>query len=399
MDKLFKLLIKDYENTKEPAVRDRYGKVAGAVGIISNCILCAMKMIIGLIVGSIAIVADAVNNLADAASSVITLVGFKLASMPEDEEHPYGHARIEYIAGMIVSMIIIIVGFELGKSSVQKIIHPEPLEFSWVIVIILLIAIGIKIWQAAFNVAAGKKINSLALMATGADSRNDVISTAAVLVATVVGYLFEIQIDGYVGVLVAAFIMWSGISLTLETISPLLGETPDDELVMEIENIVMGHADEGVLGIHDLIVHNYGPGKIFASVHIEVDSRTDIMKSHDMIDCIEYELNSKLHISATGHMDPIDTQNPLREPVTEIIEKEVRAMSDDGVLNFHDLRFVPGPTHTNVIFDLVLSPECKLDRDEIKQRILAKLKEYNSDLLVVINFDINYVSREVIKRK
>lgn len=255
---LFKKFIKNYEDVKNPEVRDSYGKLAGIVGIISNLLLCAMKMLVGFISGSIAIVADAVNNLADASSSIITLMGFKLASLPEDEEHPYGHARIEYIAGMVVSLIIIVVGVELGKSSFDKILHPEPLEFSIYIIIVLLLAICIKIWQALFNVSAGKRINSVTLMATGADSRNDVIATAAVLISIIAGHIFNVHIDGYIGVLVALFIIWSGISLVRETISPLLGEAPDPELVKEIENITLSY--DGVIGIHDLVVHNYGPG-------------------------------------------------------------------------------------------------------------------------------------------
>ncbi|MBR1990476.1 MAG: cation transporter, partial [Firmicutes bacterium] len=311
---LFKTFIKDWENVKNPKVRDSYGKLAGVVGIISNVILCIMKMLVGLISGSIAIIADAVNNLADASSSVITLIGFRLAAMPEDEEHPYGHARIEYISGMVVSMIIILVGFELGKSSVDKILHPQPLEFSAAVVIVLLLAIAIKIWQACFNMSAGKRINSVALMATGADSRNDVISTTAVLISLIIGQLLDIRIDGWMGVIVALFIIWSGISLVKETISPLLGEAPDPELVTAIEDITMSYED--VIGIHDLVVHNYGPGKIFASIHIEVDSAVDVMISHEMVDDIEHRLQSELNIFVTAHMDPVDLSNPDREPVS-----------------------------------------------------------------------------------
>ena len=335
---LFKKFIKNYEDVKNPEVRDSYGKLAGIVGILSNLLLCAMKMLVGFISGSIAIVADAVNNLADASSSVITLVGFKLAAMPEDKEHPYGHARIEYIAGMVVSLIIIIVGVELGKSSFEKILHPEPLEFSISIVIVLLLAIAIKVWQAMFNVSAGKKINSLTLIATGADSRNDVIATSAVLISIIAGYIFDIQIDGYMGVLVAIFIIWSGISLVRETISPLLGEAPDPELVNEIEEIVMSY--DGVIGIHDLVVHNYGPGKIFASIHIEVDAAVDVMVSHDLVDNIEGRLQQDLNIFVTAHMDPVNLGDPNREPLTHVISDAISGL--EGVLNFHDLRIVPG---------------------------------------------------------
>ena len=387
MDFIFRTFIKDYENVKEQAVRDSYGKLAGIVGIVSNIALCVMKYLVGALSGSIAIMADAVNNLADASSSVITLVGFKLAGLPEDKEHPYGHARIEYIAGMVVSVIIIAVGFMLAKESVLKILNPEAIVFSWTTVIVLIIAIAVKIWQSLFNVVAGKKINSIALIATGADSRNDVIATAAVLIATVVGGLTELRIDGYLGFLVALFIIWSGISLTKETISPILGESPDAELVHQIEEICLSY--EGVLGIHDLTVHNYGPGKIFCSVHIEVDSAVDVMQSHDLVDQIEYRLRKDLRIFATTHMDPIDMSNPHREPVQDILVKTISEM--EGVSDFHDLRFVTGATHTNVIFDIGLSPECQLSQEDITEVISSRIKEYDPKFFIVINFDSNYI--------
>lgn len=384
---LFKKFIKNYEDVKNPKVRDSYGKLAGIVGIISNLLLCAMKMLVGFFSGSIAIVADAVNNLADASSSVITLAGFKLASLPEDEEHPYGHARIEYIAGVVVSLIIIIVGVELGKSSFDKILHPEPLEFSIYVVIVLLLAICIKIWQALFNISAGKKINSVTLIATGADSRNDVIATTAVLISIVAGYIFNVHIDGYIGILVALFIIWSGINLVRETISPLLGEAPDPELVKEIEDITLNY--DGVIGIHDLVVHNYGPGKVFASIHIEVDSSVDVMISHDLVDNIERRLQHDLNIFVTAHLDPVNLSDPNREPLAHIIGD---AISDlDGVLSFHDLRIVSGQTHTNIIFDVVLSPECKISHDRLDEILCSKVKEYNPTFCCVINYDTNYI--------
>lgn len=384
---LFKTFIKNHEDIKNPKVRDDYGKFAGIVGIISNAILCVMKILIGLVSGSIAIVADGINNLADGASSIITFIGFKLASMPEDEEHPYGHARIEYLAGMAVSVMILMVGFELGKSSVDKIFNPTPLEFSWTVVIVLLVAIAIKVWQAVFNISTGKKINSLALIATGTDSRNDVISTIVVLAGVLIGHFFNVQIDGILGLAVAAFIFWSGITLIKETISPLLGEAPDDEIVQQIHEMALKY--NGVLGIHDLVVHNYGPGKVFASIHIEVDAAVDVMESHDMVDLIEKDIASSLNIVITAHMDPIDTKNPNREPLSHIIVKTIA--DTEGVLSYHDLRIVPGKTHTNVIFDLVLSPECRTCRNELKELFAKKIAEYDPNYLCVIDFDINYV--------
>ena len=385
---LFKKFIKNYSDVKDPKVRDSYGKLAGAVGIISNSLLCAAKMIIGWLSGSIAIVADAVNNLADASSSLITLVGFKLASMPEDKEHPYGHARIEYLAGMAVSIMIILVGGELGKSSFDKILNPEPVDFSWVAVAVLVLAIIIKIWQALFNISAGKKIDSLTLIATGTDSRNDVISTAVVLAGLLAGYFFDLHIDGYLGLLVALFILWSGICLVKETVSPLLGEAPDPQLVQQIEQAAMSF--DGVLGIHDLVVHNYGPGKIFASIHIEVDSKVDVMISHDLVDNIEKKISSDLHIVMTAHMDPVNVNDPNRIPLENIISATLKTIP--GALSFHDLRIVPGANHTNVIFDVLLAADCRSSRDEIQDLLSQAVAAYNPDFRCVVEFDKSYVS-------
>lgn len=389
-DFLFRKFIKNYEQVADPAVRDAYGKLAGIVGILSNSLLCVMKMLIGFLSGSIAIVADAVNNLADASSSLITLVGFKLASMPEDDEHPYGHARMEYLAGMAVSVMIIIVGVELGKSSIEKILHPSPLEFSWTVVIVLLLAIAIKVWQSLFNISAGKKINSLALIATGTDSRNDVISTSVVLAGVLMGHFLNVQIDGYLGLAVALFILWSGISLVKETVSPLLGEAPDPDLVNNIEKQTMNF--DGVLGIHDLVVHNYGPGKIFASVHIEVDSDVDVMLSHDLVDNIEKQISHDLHLLLTAHMDPVNTHDPNREPLSNIIKEAISEIP--GVLSFHDLRIVPGSTHTNVIFDVVVSSECKESPEKIRQILQERIAGYNPAFCSVVEIDNSYIKNK-----
>lgn len=388
-DFLCKRFVKNYENTKEPQVREGYGKLASVVGIISNAILCIAKILVGLISGSIAIIADGINNLADASSSVITLAGFKLSALPEDDEHPYGHARIEYITGMIVSVLIVVVGVELIKSSIDKILHPEPLEFSWSMVIVLLLAILLKVWQAMFNIKIGKKINSVALTATGTDSRNDVISTTAVLFSIIIGKMANIQIDGYMGVLVALFIIWSGIGLIKETSSPLLGEAPDPDLVAAISE--MASDFDGVLGIHDLVVHNYGPGKVFASIHIEVDANGDLMESHDMVDNIERQLSKKLHIVLTAHMDPIKVDDPIVALMNEVTTKVTDSL--DGISNVHDLRVVPGPTHTNIIFDIVVNPSCKLSNKEIHQAFTDAIKAIDENYFVVINFDKNYVNQ------
>lgn len=383
---LFRLFIKDYENTSEPKVRESYGKLAGIVGIISNLLLCIMKIIIGVFSKSIAIIADGVNNLADASSSIITLVGFKLASAPEDEDHPYGHARIEYLTGLFVSILIIIIGVQLLKTSVNKVLHPEPLIFSYSTIIILIVAIAIKLWQSAFNVNVGKKIKSVTLMATAADSRNDVISTSVVLISVLIGKFTGYYIDGYMGCLVALFIIWSGIQLVRETSSPLLGEAPDQETVNAILEIVC--RDPDVLGVHDLMVHNYGPGKIFASIHIEIDADGDIMKSHDMIDNIERLVKKELHIEFVAHMDPIRTNDPLVDKMHRVISEAL--ISLDGVENIHDFRIVPGPTHTNIIFDVVRNAGCKMSEKEIISIADAAAKEISESYFVVITFDKAY---------
>ena len=376
---LCRIFVKDYENTKDPQVRERYGKFAGVVGILSNVILCAAKILVGAISGSIAIIADGINNLADASSSIITLAGFKLSSLPEDKEHPYGHARIEYISGMIVSVLIVVVGIELIKSSADKIMHPSPLEFSWSIIVVLLLAIAIKIWQALFNINIGKRINSLTLTATGTDSRNDVIATTVVLISIIVGKLTGLQIDGYMGCLVALFIIWSGIGLVKETMSPLLGEAPDPELVNAISDMALSY--DGVLGIHDLVVHNYGPGRIFASIHIEVDAEADI----------EREMAKKLHIEITGHLDPVRTNDPVVKKMVQLTS-EVAAQID-GVSNIHDLRIVTGPTHTNVIFDTVVASNCTLSLKEIHEAFQKAVKTEGDNYFVIINFDKPYTSQ------
>ena len=383
---LIKTFVKDYENTKDPAVRESYGKLAGIVGILSNLLLCILKIGIGLIFRSIAILADGINNLADASSSIITLVGFRLASKPADEDHPYGHARIEYITGLIVSLVIIFLGFQLFMSSVDKIRNPEPLEFSILTVAVLILAILIKVWQALFNIKIGTLIHSATLKATGADSRNDVIATSAVLISLLVEKLTNLQLDGWMGAVVALFIIYSGIQLVKETSAPLLGQAPDPELVKSIHDRTVEF--KGVLGIHDLIVHDYGPGRIFASIHVEVDADGDILASHDMIDNIERVLSRDLKIHLIVHMDPIDTKDPVLRRMKEDLQKIVDEMED--VQNFHDLRVVPGYSHTNFIFDIVISPECIKKETDLCKYIQGKVSEIDPKYCCVITVDHAY---------
>lgn len=383
---LLKLFVKNYKEVKDPKVREAYGKLAGAVGIFSNAFLCLAKIVVGLLSGSIAIVADGINNFSDASSSLITLIGFKLASAPEDRDHPYGHARIEYLSGLFVSVLIIVVGGKLFISSVEKILAPQETLINMVTILVLAGAVLVKIWQAMFYIQLGRKIDSVALIASGTDSRNDVISTAAVLLSIIVTKISNWQLDGYMGCLVALFIIWSGISLVRETVSPLLGEAPSAELVRDISDLALSF--EGVLGIHDLIVHNYGPGKVFASVHIEVDADGDIMALHDMIDNIEREVSEKLRVELVAHMDPIRTHDPLLSHLREVITRRLSGVC--GVLGIHDFRMVPGPTHTNVIFDIVLAYDCAYTEEEIRNMVGECLKEEDPSYFAVITFDRDY---------
>ena len=384
---IIKKFVNNYEDTKNPEVRERYGSVAGAVGIISNIIICSFKIAVGILFGSIAILADGINNLSDASASLITMLGFKLASKKPDKDHPYGHGRTEYLTGLAISIMIIVIGYQLLKSSIQKTISPEPIDFSWLSVIVLVVSILVKLWQAGFNKKVGRAINSDALMATAADSRNDVISTSAVLISTLLGGLFNINVDGPMGILVAGFILFSGISLVKETIAPILGQPPDKDVVKSMAEIIL--ADKDILGIHDLMVHDYGPGRLFASVHVEVDGAEDIFIIHDRIDNIEKQVMDELGILLTIHMDPVVVGNPLVEEVKGQLENI--ASSVDGIINLHDVRVVEGPTHTNIVFDVVRTDHCKLSNNEVKEIFSNKLKEINPKYIAVMTIDNYYL--------
>lgn len=399
MDFLPKLFIKNYKEYNDPNVRTAYGKMCGVFGIVSNFILCTVKIIIGLIIGSISIVADGINNLADAGSSIITLIGFKLASLPSDKDHPFGHQRIEYITGLIISIIVLIVGILLGKSSIEKLINFEVIEMELNIAIIsvsiMALAIIIKCLQSLFNRKYGKLINSSALIATSVDSLNDCISTSAVMISLVVSIFWPNgYLDGIMGILVSLFIIISGVKLVKETISPLIGEAPSKEFTKQIIEKVISY--EGVLGTHDLVIHSYGPEKIFVTIHAEVDSKSDINVIHDVIDNIEKDFLEKDHINLVIHMDPIDIYD---EEVLELKEKVSKIIKEiDANLMFHDFRVVKGITHTNILFDLVIPMEyCKKNKtinQEIKNKIDEKLQKYDSKLLTVITFDLDYTGEE-----
>jgi cation diffusion facilitator family transporter len=336
----------------EKSRRGRSGLLSGIVGIVLNVCLGAGKALAGVFTGSVAVTADAVNNLSDAAASVITIVGFRMAGQKADAEHPFGHARMEYMTGVIVSALVIVVGIKLITDSYEKVMTPAELHSSPIIIILLVIMIFAKLWLWRFNNRLAAYIGSASIKATGTDSRNDAISTAAVLGTLLLHRFGGVNIDGYVGLAVGVFIIYSGLNLVKETAGPLLGQSPDPKMVRGIEQLVQSRA--GVLGIHDLIVHDYGPGHIFASVHIEVDSREDVFKSHTIIDDIERDAQDHLGVLLVGHMDPLDTQNPRVTALRALLAKAL--LTVEGVVNIHDVRLVSGETQTNVIFDVVVSP-------------------------------------------
>ena len=380
---LLRLFVKDYRNTEDPKVRGAYGKLAGIVGIVCNLLLFAGKLIAGLLSGSVAITADAVNNLSDASSSLVTLLGFKLAERPADEEHPYGHARLEYLSGLAVAALILVIGVELGKSSIEKIINPETILFSWLTLAILIGSILVKLWMALFCYKLGKRIDSATLTATAMDSRNDVISTSAVLLGCLVGHFFGLQIDGYIGTLVALFIIWSGCGIAKETISPLLGKQADAELVKSISDLIMSH--EKILGIHDLMVHDYGPGQCFASVHAEMDSRENPLDCHDIIDDIERDALRELRVHLVIHYDPIVTDDEELNQMRALVSAELKQI--DPQLTMHDFRMVRGPGHTNLIFDLVIPYSMENRKKELKERIDERVQFEDKRYYTVITFD------------
>lgn len=388
INQLIKWFVKDYQDVSDPKVRENYGKLAGIVGIVTNIFLFAIKIIAGTLFKSIAITADALNNISDAGSSVITLIGFKISEKPADEEHPYGHARAEYISGFVISLVIMFLGFELIKSSFEKIIDPEPINFNYLTVIILIIAILTKLWQSFFNRTLGNRIKSATLVATGQDSLNDVIATSVVLASTIFARLTGIQIDGYMGVIVALFIIYSGYRLVVETIDPLLGIAPEASLVEDLEKKILSY--EGVIGIHDLVVHSYGPEKWYASVHVEVPANRDIMDSHELIDIIERDVLRELNINLVIHMDPVVTDdemtNILRSQVKEIVKKI------DPALSIHDFRLVAGKNHSNLIFDVVVPTGYKRHNDEICEEIQREVSDINPNYFCVITFDRNYIT-------
>ena len=387
---LIRLFVKNSEDTENPQVRGNYGTMAGIVGILCNLVLFLGKLVIGTISGSVSIRADAVNNLSDASSNIVTLVAFRLARKPEDAEHPYGHARIEYLSGLAVAAMILLIGVELAKESFHKILHPEPVSFSWALVAVLGMSIAVKLWMAVFNRTLGKKIKSTSLMATAADSRNDVITTGAVLLAAVTARLTGLELDGYVGLLVAGFILWSGIGIAKDTISPLLGAPADPELVHLIRHEIE-HFDPRILGVHDLMVHDYGPGQTFASIHVEVDRREDVLEMHEMIDRAERMMLEQHRIHLTIHYDPIVTDDAALQRMQKKVEEALHAIQPG--LSLHDFRMVAGEKSTNLIFDVVLPDTLRGKEQEIQSALEKAIQEPGMEYRTVITFDTEAFNR------
>ena len=380
---LARLFIKPDPAREEPETRRAYGVLCGIVGICLNVLLFAGKFLAGTLSGSIAITADAFNNLSDAGSSFVTMIGFHLAGQKPDSEHPFGHGRMEYVSGLAVSVLILLMGLELGKTSIEKILHPEPVDSSPLIFAILCASILVKLYMFLYNRRLGKKLASPAMEATAMDSLSDSVATAAVLIATLVGRFTGLEIDGWCGVLVAAFILWSGINAVRDTLDPLLGTPPTHEFVQRIRDLVMAHST--ILGIHDLIVHDYGPGRRFASAHVEMDYREDVLDAHECIDEMEREVRKTLGVELVIHYDPIVTDDEelsrIHTQVAEILRKI------DPKLTVHDFRMVRGSRHTNVIFDLVLPFSMEERKQELRELVERELQTDGKEYHAVITFD------------
>ena len=383
---LSRWLIPDRDNVTSPAVRRAYGTLCGAVGIALNILLFAGKLFAGRLSGSIAVTADAFNNLSDAGSSAVTLLGFRLAGKKPDTDHPFGHGRIEYISGLLVAGLILLMGVELAKSSFDKILHPEPVAFSALAAAIMAASVCVKLYMWLYNRAVGRKIKSVSMEATATDSLSDTIATSAVLLAMLVGKWTGLAVDGYVGLVVALFILFSAYKAAKETLSPLLGQAPDPELVQEIRDITL--ANDTVQGVHDLVVHDYGPGRMMISLHAEVPAHGDIMEMHDVIDNIEKELAEKLHCQAVIHMDPIVTDDTsvgvLRRQIAEVV-KQV-----DPRMTIHDFRMVQGTTHTNLIFDAVLPFSSGKTPEQAAEEIRQLVRQLNGTYFAVVTVEHSY---------
>ncbi|MGL5677024.1 MAG: cation diffusion facilitator family transporter [Cellulosilyticaceae bacterium] len=388
---LIKCFIKNPNDTTNATVRNQYGFLGGLVGIVCNVFLFIAKLTVGFLASSVSIIADAINNLSDAGSSIITLVGFKLSGKPADEDHPFGHARIEYISALIIAFLILFLGLQLIGSSFDKILHPQAITTNFATFFILALSILIKLWMSFFNRRLGHTINSSSLKATAADSLNDVFTTSGVLIAIAISHFTGLNLDGYIGIVVALFILYSGYNIIKDTVSPLLGEAPSEELVASIEEKVHSYAN--VLGTHDLVVHNYGPNRCFASVHVEVDANEDIMVSHDLIDNIERDFMLDLGIHLVIHLDPIITNDMITLELKRTVETIVTSI--DSSLSIHDFRAVQGVTHTNLIFDVTVPASFELSGKALAVEIDTLIHTQYPNFHSVITIDKSYLSTRI----
>ena len=382
-DLILRIFVRDHKNTEDPAVRDKCGRVAGAVGIVTNFLLFLMKIIVGTVFHSVSVTADAVNNLTDSGSSVVTLIGFKMASKPADEKHPFGHARIEYLSGVIVSFIVIFLGLQLGMSSIEKIITPEENALTPVALVVLVISILAKLWQCLSYRKVGRMIKSESVEATSKDSRNDVIATSVVLLGAVITMLTGVNLDGYMGAAVALFIVFSGVQLTISTADPLLGQAPEGELVQTITEKMLSYP--GIIGMHDLAVHNYGVGRCFASAHCEVDAKNDILVSHDLIDNIERDFSRDLGIHMVIHLDPVIVGDARTDALHCKVQSLVTALYP--TVTIHDFRVIWGVTHSNIVFDAAVPFAVKDSDAVITQKLEAEIQKLDPDYRTVVTID------------
>lgn len=382
-DLILRIFVRDHKNTEDPAVRDKCGRVAGAVGIVTNFLLFLMKIIVGTVFHSVSVTADAVNNLTDSGSSVVTLIGFKMASKPADEKHPFGHARIEYLSGVIVSFIVIFLGLQLGMSSIEKILTPEENALTPVALVVLVISILAKLWQCLFYRKVGRMIKSESVEATSKDSRNDVIATSVVLLGAVITMLTGVNLDGYMGATVALFIVFSGVQLTISTADPLLGQAPEGELVQTITEKMLSYP--GIIGMHDLAVHNYGVGRCFASAHCEVDAKNDILVSHDLIDNIERDFSRDLGIHMVIHLDPVIVGDARTDALHCKVQSLVTALYP--TVTIHDFRVIWGVTHSNIVFDAAVPFAVKDSDAVITQKLEAEIQKLDPDYRTVVTID------------
>ena len=386
MNFLIKRFIKDYKQVENAKVREQYGFLVSIVSIVLNIILATSKLIVGFIANSISIQADALNNYSDVGSNLATLFGFKLASKHPDADHPYGHGRMEYISGLIISFLIFLVAFQSLKEALIKIVQPVAIQFSYISAGVLVMSIVVKLYMGFMNKEMGERINSSSLKAASQDSFNDTITTIAALVSMLLSRYASLNLDGWFGLFVSLFVLKAGIEVFKDTTNPLLGQAPDKKIVNDIEKLVLSH--EGILGIHDLMMHDYGPGRSFVTLHAEVDCHADLLQTHDEIDLIEREILENFNIHATLHMDPIDYKNEIVNELKEKVTKIIKSIND--VYTLHDFRIVTGPTHTNILFDVVIPTEDTINVVELKKTIDNKIKEINPTYYSVIDIDRPY---------